>query len=56
MGSVNPQGGTQGGANIVGGGVGEGPGPEVMAGATLDGTKVGRRTCGKDFGHHARCP
>src|SRR4051794_26887736 len=40
MGSINPQGGTQGGADIVGGGVGEGPGPDVMAASTLDGTKV----------------
>lgn len=28
------------GANIVGGGIGDGPGPEVMAASTLDGTKV----------------
>jgi sporulation protein YlmC with PRC-barrel domain len=28
------------GANIVGGGVGDGPGPDVMAASTLDGTKV----------------
>ncbi|MFL9960278.1 PRC-barrel domain-containing protein [Paraburkholderia sediminicola] len=28
------------GARIVGSGVGEGPGPDVMAAATLDGTKV----------------
>jgi hypothetical protein len=35
MGSINPQGGTRGGgANIVGGGVGEGPGPDIMAAAT----------------------
>jgi sporulation protein YlmC with PRC-barrel domain len=41
MGSINPQRGTRGGgANIVGGGVGEGPGPDVMAAATLDGNKV----------------
>jgi sporulation protein YlmC with PRC-barrel domain len=40
MGSINPQGAARGGANIVGGGVGEGPGPDVMAAATLDGTKV----------------
>jgi sporulation protein YlmC with PRC-barrel domain len=40
MGSNNPQGGTQGGANIVGSGVGDGPGPDVMAASTLDGTKV----------------
>lgn len=29
-----------GGADIVGGGVGGGPGPEIMAAATLDGNKV----------------
>src|ERR1700686_402073 len=40
MGSINPQGGTRGGADIVGGGIGEGPGPDVMAAATLDGNKV----------------
>ncbi|CAB3807190.1 PRC-barrel domain-containing protein [Pararobbsia alpina] len=40
MGSIDPQGGTQGGANIVGGGIGEGPGPDIMAAATLDGNKV----------------
>ncbi|MEI6000575.1 PRC-barrel domain-containing protein [Paraburkholderia bengalensis] len=34
---MNP---ARGGAGIVGGGVGEGPGPEVMAAATLDGNKV----------------
>ncbi|REE17735.1 PRC-barrel domain protein [Paraburkholderia sp. BL27I4N3] len=28
------------GANIVGSGVGDGPGPDVMASATLDDTKV----------------
>jgi hypothetical protein len=28
------------GAKIVGGGTGEGPGPDVMAAATLDGDKV----------------
>jgi sporulation protein YlmC with PRC-barrel domain len=28
------------GATIVGGGVGDGPGPDVMAASTLDGTKV----------------
>src|SRR6201994_2885132 len=28
------------GANIVGGGIGDGPGPDVMAASTLDGTKV----------------
>ncbi|SPB18196.1 PRC-barrel domain-containing protein [Caballeronia novacaledonica] len=31
---------TQGGANIVGGGVGEGPGPNVMAASTLEDTTV----------------
>jgi sporulation protein YlmC with PRC-barrel domain len=40
MGSINPQSRRAGGAGIVGGGVGEGPGPEVMAAATLDGEKV----------------
>src|SRR5258707_5026264 len=40
MGSINPQGGTRGGADIVGGGIGEGPGPDIMAAATLDGNKV----------------
>jgi sporulation protein YlmC with PRC-barrel domain len=40
MGSINPQGGTRGGANVIGGGMGEGPGPEIMAAATLDGNKV----------------
>ncbi|WP_109481070.1 PRC-barrel domain-containing protein [Paraburkholderia sp. C35] len=40
MGSINPQSRGTGGAGIVGGGVGEGPGPEVMAAAPLDGTKV----------------
>lgn len=28
------------GANIVGGGIGDGPGPDLMAASTLDGTKV----------------
>jgi len=32
--------GAKGGANIVGSGVGEGPGPEVMAASTLEDTKV----------------
>jgi hypothetical protein len=32
--------GAKGGANIVGRGVGEGPGPEVMAASTLEDTKV----------------
>jgi sporulation protein YlmC with PRC-barrel domain len=40
MGSIKPQGVTQGGANIVGAGIGEGPGPDIMAAATLDGDKV----------------
>jgi sporulation protein YlmC with PRC-barrel domain len=40
MGSINPQGGAQAGARIVGGGIGEGPGPDVMAAATLDGNSV----------------
>src|ERR1700680_1335676 len=40
MGSINPQGRTRGGADIVGGGIGEGPGPDIMAAATLDGDKV----------------
>jgi sporulation protein YlmC with PRC-barrel domain len=40
MGSINPQRRTGGGANIVGGGMGEGPGPDIMAAATLDGNKV----------------
>src|SRR6201998_2371857 len=40
MGSINPQTRRTGGADIVGGGVGDGPGPEVMAAPRLDGTKV----------------
>src|ERR1700730_17714275 len=40
MGSINPQGGSRGGADIVGGGIGEGPGPDIMAAAPLDGNKV----------------
>ncbi|CAB3787205.1 hypothetical protein LMG28614_02447 [Paraburkholderia ultramafica] len=36
---MQPQTGSTG-ANIVGGGVGDGPGPDVMAASTLDGTKV----------------
>src|ERR1700750_1507093 len=40
MGSINPQGDTRRGADIVGSGVGEGPGPDIMAAATLDGNKV----------------
>lgn len=37
---TTPSSGTGGGAKIVGSGVGEGPGPEVMAASTLDDTKV----------------
>ena len=37
------------GANIVGGGVGEGPGPDVMAAATLDGNQV-RSSDDEDIG------
>jgi hypothetical protein len=40
MGSINPQGGAQRGADIVGGAIGEGPGPDIMTAATLDGNKV----------------
>jgi sporulation protein YlmC with PRC-barrel domain len=40
MGSINPQASTRGGADIVGGGIGEEPGPDIMAAATLDGNKV----------------
>lgn len=40
MGSLNPRTGSTGGARIVGMGTGEGPGPDVMAAATLDGNKV----------------
>jgi sporulation protein YlmC with PRC-barrel domain len=40
MGSINPQGDRRSGAKIVGSGRGEGPGPDVMAAATLDGNKV----------------
>src|SRR5258706_3956853 len=40
MGSINPRGDTRGGANIVGGGTGQGPGPDVMAAAALDGNPV----------------
>ncbi|WP_144147144.1 PRC-barrel domain-containing protein [Paraburkholderia sp. BCC1884] len=36
MSTLNPQ----GGARIVGGGTGDGPGPNVMTSSTLDGTKV----------------
>ncbi|WP_404993454.1 PRC-barrel domain-containing protein [Cupriavidus pauculus] len=37
---TNPNLGSSSGATIVGGGVGAGPGPEVMAASSLDGTKV----------------
>lgn len=37
---TTPRSGSEGGANIVGSGVGEGPGPEVMAASSLDDTKV----------------
>ncbi|CAM2159348.1 PRC-barrel domain-containing protein (plasmid) [Pararobbsia alpina] len=40
MGSISQQGVQKGGARIVGGGRGEGPGPDVMAAASLDGNKV----------------
>lgn len=43
MGSMNPNtptGRTTDGARIIGMGTGEGPGPDVMAAATLDGNKV----------------
>jgi len=42
MSTLDPQGTASGagGADIVGSGVGEGPGPEVMAAATLDDTQV----------------
>ncbi|WP_112175349.1 PRC-barrel domain-containing protein [Paraburkholderia unamae] len=39
MTTLDPQSGRTG-AKIVGGGVGEGPGPDIMASATLDGNKV----------------
>ncbi|QGZ66508.1 PRC-barrel domain-containing protein [Paraburkholderia acidisoli] len=39
MSMLDPQ-ANSGGARIVGGGVGEGPGPEIMAADTLDGNKV----------------
>ncbi|CAL8480903.1 PRC-barrel domain-containing protein [Caballeronia sp. S22] len=46
----NPTTGAGGqGADIVGGGVGEGPGPEIMAAATLDGNQV-RSSDGEDIG------
>ena len=41
MSTLDPRGTSSGaGARIVGTGVGDGPGPDVMAAATLDGTKV----------------
>ncbi len=42
MGTLDPQGAASeaGGADIVGSGSGDGPGPEVMAAATLDDTQV----------------
>nr|WKF60796.1 hypothetical protein HUO10_005318 [Paraburkholderia busanensis] len=41
MSTLDPLGGaSDSGARIIGGGVGDGPGPDVMAAATLDGTKV----------------
>ncbi|MFM0350013.1 PRC-barrel domain-containing protein [Paraburkholderia sp. RL17-347-BIC-D] len=41
MSALDPQGSPSGaGARIVGTGVGDGPGPDVMAADTLDGTKV----------------
>ncbi|HVE05796.1 MAG TPA: PRC-barrel domain-containing protein [Paraburkholderia sp.] len=40
MSTQDPQRASGSGAQITGGGVGEGPGPEVMAAATLDGDKV----------------
>ncbi|MDE1179065.1 PRC-barrel domain-containing protein [Paraburkholderia sp.] len=49
MGSINPLGDTQRGANIVGGGMGDGPGPDIMAAATLDGNKV-MSSDGEDVG------
>ncbi|MBC8742052.1 PRC-barrel domain containing protein [Paraburkholderia sp. UCT31] len=50
MNTMETQGGTSGsGARIIGGGIGEGPGPDVMAPATLDGTKV-MSSDGEDIG------
>jgi len=40
MSTLDPQRASSSGAQITGGGVGEGPGPDVMAAATLDGDKV----------------
>ncbi|WP_368623413.1 PRC-barrel domain-containing protein [Paraburkholderia sp. BR13444] len=41
MSTLDPQGTNPGsGAKIVGGGTGDGPGPEVMAASTLEGTRV----------------
>src|ERR1044072_4857734 len=49
MGSINPRSATRGGADIVGGGIGEGPGPDIMAASTLDGNKV-MSSDGEDVG------
>lgn len=38
--NLTGSGAAQGGANIVGSGVGDGPGPDVMAASTLDSTTV----------------
>lgn len=38
--SLTGSGAAQGGANMVGSGVGDGPGPDVMAASTLDSTTV----------------
>jgi sporulation protein YlmC with PRC-barrel domain len=40
MSTLDPQRASGTGANITGDGVGDGPGPDVMAAATLDGNKV----------------
>jgi sporulation protein YlmC with PRC-barrel domain len=50
MSTHDPQGNPSGGgAQIVGGGKGDGPGPDVMAASTLDGTKV-MSSDGEDVG------
>src|SRR5579871_1870423 len=50
MNTLDPLGGASGsGAGIVGGGTGDGPGPDVMTAATLDGTKV-MSSDGEDIG------
>jgi sporulation protein YlmC with PRC-barrel domain len=50
MSTLDPVGGAPGsGAQIVGGGTGDGPGPDVMTAATLDGTKV-MSSDGEDVG------